>query len=79
MGIGELKMEEMSLSALFEQARKVHSMATESTADQVISYSVTFVLFKIKIYRFCLMIRCMYVFFLGRLIVRIRLKKDANC
>ncbi|XP_019200301.1 PREDICTED: PP2A regulatory subunit TAP46 [Ipomoea nil] len=34
MGIGELKMEEMSLSALFEQARKVHSMATESTADQ---------------------------------------------
>nr|GMD02334.1 PP2A regulatory subunit TAP46-like [Ipomoea batatas]GMD30594.1 PP2A regulatory subunit TAP46-like [Ipomoea batatas] len=34
MGIGELKMEEMSLSALFEQARKVHSMATESSADQ---------------------------------------------
>ncbi|CAH9123457.1 unnamed protein product [Cuscuta epithymum] len=34
MGIGELKMEEMSLPALFECVRQVHSSASESTVDQ---------------------------------------------
>ncbi|XP_008806428.1 PP2A regulatory subunit TAP46 [Phoenix dactylifera] len=32
--MGEWKMEEMPLPALFEQARKIHSMASESSADQ---------------------------------------------
>ncbi|XAR71621.1 hypothetical protein NMG60_11017985 [Bertholletia excelsa] len=32
--MGELKMEEMSLPALFEQARKIHLMASESSVDQ---------------------------------------------
>ncbi|KAG1346413.1 hypothetical protein COCNU_06G002420 [Cocos nucifera] len=32
--MGESTMEEMSLPALFEQARKIHSMATESSVDQ---------------------------------------------
>ncbi|XP_016448879.1 PP2A regulatory subunit TAP46-like [Nicotiana tabacum] len=32
--MGELKMQEMSLPALFEQARKIHSIASESTVDQ---------------------------------------------
>ncbi|XP_059629020.1 PP2A regulatory subunit TAP46 [Cornus florida] len=31
--MGELKMEEMSLPALFEQARKIHSLASESAVD----------------------------------------------
>lgn len=33
--MGELRMEEMSLPALFEQARKIHFAASESTVDQV--------------------------------------------
>ena len=33
--MGEYKMEEMSLLALFEQARKIHLAASESGADQV--------------------------------------------
>ncbi|XP_073109214.1 PP2A regulatory subunit TAP46 [Elaeis guineensis] len=32
--MGESTMEEMPLPALFEQARKIHSMATESSVDQ---------------------------------------------
>lgn len=32
--MGELKMEEMSLPALFEEARKIHFAASESTIDQ---------------------------------------------
>nr|DAD17931.1 TPA_asm: hypothetical protein HUJ06_019394 [Nelumbo nucifera] len=32
--LGELRMEEMPLPALFEQARKIHSMASESGVDQ---------------------------------------------
>lgn len=32
---GELKMEEMSLPALFEEARKIHLIASESGADKV--------------------------------------------
>ncbi|CAL1404487.1 unnamed protein product [Linum trigynum] len=32
--MGELKMEDVTLPALFEQARKIHSTATESCADQ---------------------------------------------
>ena len=35
----ECKMEDMSLPTLFEQARKIHLMATESGADQVRSFS----------------------------------------
>lgn len=33
--MGEMKMEDMPLPALFEQARKIHATATESGADQV--------------------------------------------
>ncbi|KAJ0989388.1 hypothetical protein J5N97_007744 [Dioscorea zingiberensis] len=32
--MGEFNMEEMSLPAIFEQARKIHSMASDSTIDQ---------------------------------------------
>ncbi|XP_009763650.1 PP2A regulatory subunit TAP46-like [Nicotiana sylvestris] len=32
--MGELKMQEMSLPALFEKVRKIHSIASESTVDQ---------------------------------------------
>ncbi|XP_055814677.1 PP2A regulatory subunit TAP46-like [Solanum dulcamara] len=32
--MGELKMQEMSLPALFEQARKIHTIASESSVDQ---------------------------------------------
>lgn len=32
--MGELKMNDMALPALFEQARKIHQAATESSADQ---------------------------------------------
>lgn len=35
--MGEYKMENMPLPALFEQARKIHLMATDSGADQVSS------------------------------------------
>jgi hypothetical protein len=33
--MGEIKMEDMPLPALFEQARKIHATATEFGADQV--------------------------------------------
>ncbi|OIS96502.1 PREDICTED: PP2A regulatory subunit TAP46-like [Nicotiana attenuata] len=32
--MGEMKMQEISLPALFEQSRKIHSIASESTVDQ---------------------------------------------
>ncbi|XP_021909509.1 PP2A regulatory subunit TAP46 isoform X2 [Carica papaya] len=34
--MGELKMEDMPLPALFEQAREIHLKATESSADQLV-------------------------------------------
>lgn len=34
--MGETKIEDMPLPALFEQARKIHTTATESGADQVL-------------------------------------------
>ncbi|CAL5360773.1 unnamed protein product [Camellia sinensis] len=34
--MGELKMEEMSLPALFDQAQKMHLSAFESDIDQII-------------------------------------------
>lgn len=33
--MGDLKLEDMSLPALFEQARKIHMAASESAVDQV--------------------------------------------
>lgn len=33
--MGSMKMEDMSLPALFEQARKIHNIATDSAVDKV--------------------------------------------
>jgi hypothetical protein len=40
--MGEIKMEDMPLPALFEQARKIHATATEFGADQVRKLTLVF-------------------------------------
>lgn len=42
--MGELKMEDMALPALFDQARKLHLAATEATSDQVCAIGSVFAL-----------------------------------
>lgn len=39
LSMGERKMEQMTLPALFEHARKIHQIASESVVDQVFNDS----------------------------------------
>lgn len=48
--MGGVAMEEMPLSALFEEARKIHLAASESRADQVGKLLYLFIRIRLNIY-----------------------------